>query len=252
METDETLDQIRDVFNGTVPNVFRRMHASGELERNWPPIRAVLVEPEPLPPEVVQALFIVLSLRCSSYYCFVLHSLTLSTQGATQISIGELARVFDMPAVTPEFDRWSRVLKLTWLSQFDGPQQHAAEYLLRRNCSDAEYQQVLRVHAANQVINSFTVDPELKLDGEPMLDSFPAELRALVPEFVRFYMETTSGSSPKRPVCTMCSVCRDVRAVDEQWYPLAVAGELIPKGVLFSHGLCSGCLVSEGVPSELH
>lgn len=254
------LTQVRAVFGGTVPKVFARMHAAGALARHWPGIHCVLTQPEPLSPAVVQALFSVFSLRCSNAYCFVLHSLSLLAGAleapedperitAGKLEIAELARVFDMPALEPENERWSQLLKLAWLAHFDGPQRQSADFLLARLCSKAEYEQIAAVHAANAAINSYTVAPSsLDLVDEPMLAIFPPELRALVPDFIRFHMDTDNGKSEPRPVSTMCSICRSLRDTDERWYPYEVAAKLLPQDVLFSHGLCRSCLDAQQVP----
>jgi hypothetical protein len=46
-------------------------------------------------------------------------------------------------------------------------------------------------------------------------------------------------------------VCREVRSTAGEWFPYAVASELLDDDALFSHGLCPGCLEDQGVPSEL-
>lgn len=250
MSEQQFLAEIQEIFS-SLPKVFSRMREDGALTLHWPGIRAVLVDPEPLSPAAVQALFIVFSLRCSSAYCFVLHSLTLSTQGANKIGIEELARVFDMPECEPEHQRWSRLLKLAWLAHYEGPQREAADLLLRRECSEAEYNQIHAVYTANKAINSYTVDPPLELAGEPMLDTFPEELQSMVPEFVQFHMRSLQCETREQPVAAMCSVCRQVRSIDEQWYPYEAARKLLSEDTLFSHGLCEACVSREGIPTSV-
>ena len=244
-----TLNEVRSIFN-SLPQVFERMHEAGELERHWPNIRRVLVEPAPLSPAVVQALFIVFSVRCSSSYCFALHMLSLSAFGATEVSLANLGQLFDMPTIEPDHERWSRLLKLSWLAHYEGPERGPADYLLRRECSEAEYERIGQVHRANAAINSFTVAPGLSLEDEPMVETFPAELQALVPTFIKFHMLTDGANPQMRPVGTMCSICRQIRDVEGQWFPRAAIDELLAKDMLFSHGLCERCLEEQGVPNS--
>jgi len=250
---EDILAEIQDIF-GSLPRVFERMAEAGELQQHWPSIYAVLVEPAPLSPVVVQALFRLYSLRCAASYCFVLHSLTLSSllgwPASKRVSLAELGRVFELPNSEPDHDRWSRILRLAWLAEGEGPHRAAADFLLRELCSADEHAQIHAVYRANRAINRFTLEPPLALDGEPMLDTFPPELRALVPDFVQFHMRE-HGSDVERPVSSMCSVCRKVRATDGQWWAYASIVELLADDVLFSHGLCPSCLEAEGVPPEL-
>ena len=241
--------EIHGVFD-SLPKVFESMREAGELQRHWPGIRSVLVEPEPLTPAVVQALFRVYSLRCSNHYCFVLHSLSLAkllgAPDSTRVTLAELGRVFELPANQPEAERWGRVLRLAWLSQRAGPQRDAAEHLLRQLCSPEEHERILAVHTANQTLNRFTIAHRLTLADEPMIETFPSELQALIPEFVQFYMREHDEGQP-RPVSSMCSMCRSVRSTDARWYPYDAARELLVEGALFSHGLCPACLEAEGL-----
>lgn len=251
MSDDDLLAEIRAQFSGTCPNVLRRMHEAGELAQHWPGIRAVLTESEPLPKAVVEALCVVMSLRCSQAYCFVMHSLTLFGQGATSIAIEDLARVFAMPAIVPDHERWSRVLKLAWLTRLDGPHRGAAAFILRQQCSEAELEQIERSCEVAELLNCFVADSRVALDGDPMLAQLPDELRRMIPEFVQFHIRLNHTDTEQRPVAAACSVCREIRSLDGGWYPLEVIQALLADDVLFSHGLCPRCMTEHGVPAKL-
>lgn len=252
MTDEQLIAEVREQFAGAVPNVLSRMREAGVLATHWPKIRSVLAEPEPIPDAVVQALLTVLTLRCSNIYCFVMHSLTLVELGATPIAIEELARVFDMPAIVADHERWSRALKLAWLTQLDGPQQAAADFALRRTCSATEHTKLMRVCEVGALLNDFVRDARVTLERDPVLEQLPAELRSLVPEFVQFHLRMNRTDARQRPVAAMCSVCRALRSTDDHWYPFDVARELLADDVLFSHGLCPRCLVGQETPPELH
>lgn len=248
MTEDEILAEIHGIF-GDCPLVFQRMREAGELERQWPQIRAVEIEPGPIPGAVVQAMLGLLALRCSSSYCFTMHSLTLAGEGASLLAIAELARAFDMPPIVDDHERWSRVLKLAWLARVDGEQREAADFLLRQFCSEEEYAQIQLIYEVDGTLTGFT--PGLDPREDPILPHLPAELRAVIPEFVHFHVQVGQRDAGDRPVSVMCSVCRQVRSTAGDWYPYGVARELLDDDALFSHGLCPGCLEDQGVPPEL-
>ncbi|NVB37883.1 hypothetical protein G6O69_08555 [Pseudenhygromyxa sp. WMMC2535] len=235
------IDEIRSLFGGGVPELYQRMAEQGVLEARWPEIRKILVEPAPLPPQVVQALLAILSLRCVNTYCFVYHSLSLVQMDASVIEIDELAQLFSMPAIVPNHERWSRLLKLTWLACREGPHQRAADLRLRKACDFAEYERIMQVCDAGLAINRFNSATPSQLDGDEGIERMPAQLRAMIPNFVHFHARHVSGSAQSRPVSTICSSCQALRSTEDEWYPYDVAAELLDPNTLFSHGLCPAC-----------
>jgi hypothetical protein len=237
-------DEIRFLYSGTIPNAFLRMDEAGVLDGYWPKFRAAIAGP--LPTAVVDAMFVVFSARCGDAYCFVFHSLSLLTLGASVIAIEELERLFDMPAIVAEHERWSRVLKLAWLAEFDESQQTAADFMLRRICSDDEYAQIMSLRAVAVEIADFIAVHGVTLEHDPsfaqVLAQVPEEFRGLVPTFVQFHSRMNPSDPEQRPVAVMCSMCREIRSTDGEWYPFEFARSLLGADVLFSHGLCDGCL----------
>jgi hypothetical protein len=240
--------EIRAMF-GSMPLVFARMQESGDLVHNWPGIRELYTHPEPLRHEVVHALMAALALRCRRGYCFVLHSLALVEADAKPLEIAKLARLLKVPDVVPDAERWTRVVRLAWLADAPGPQRRAAAYALELECTPEEHAQVLHTCAVGALLTSYVDRYDLDVAEEPGLDLMPAELRALVPDFVQFHANIGAGHGVgERPVCTVCSYCGAVRvAAGATWYPREIAASLLPDNALFSHGLCSVCAASFGL-----
>lgn len=244
---EQALQEIRARFGG-VPNVFARMHEVGDLAANWPRLRGLYDDSTPgsIPHVVVVALLAALALRCRQNYCFVLHSLAIVGAGVDKIEIEQLARLLAVPSSVPDRERWDRIVRLAWLAEGSGAHRHAAAHALKLECTADEHEEVLHVCTSGALLTSYVARFGLSVELEPTLAQLPAQLRELVPEFVSFHTaQRDDERDTQRPVSVTCSMCRKIRSTtDQRWYPHETAIALLPRDVLFSHGLCQPCVAT--------
>lgn len=234
------LAEIREMF-GSVPAVFERMREVGDLVDNWPGVRALYVEPGPLPREVVDVLLSALALRCHGDYCMVLHSLGLIDECA-RLSAAELAEHLAVPDHVPNHERWDRVVRQAWLATAPGPQRRATAHALELACTPEELAWILHVCAIGALLTSYVSRHAMGPCTRSCIETLPEQIRELVPSFVEFHSMLSGVPGVLRPVCTTCASCRQIRSTtDRAWYPREAIAELVPEDVLFSHGLCERC-----------
>ncbi len=193
---------------------------------------------------VVQAIWLVASIRCNSNYCFVFHSLIMNTLGVDPEDIQHIIRERKFPDSMGEFQQYNDLLSYAYFRKniyinddysYIADEDLPFEVPLKHD--------LLAILLVSDMLLMLTVafHSELNLDLETLFETFPTH--NIVPDYIKYFAEQKGEMEGEgSPVFVICSYCKNIKnQKTEEWQPVEKLISLLPKNAQFSHGVCCTC-----------
>jgi len=250
MNLSKEMNEIKNVFNNTVPLIFTVMAERQILPTYWPVIKDALIEDRGIQdPLVKNGLMAALSSRCGNSYCFVSHSYYLYGLGFSVKTIENLINELKYPAHVVEHDKWSSVLKWTFLfSHTHGEPADADDHsneVIRRLTRPPEYRALFKICSVSDILNRFSefYSNKVRIENEETFLDPSTKLKLPIPDLAKFYVKISkSPDEAERPVVTICMYCKNIRDAEGKWHALESMLSALDRKSAFSHSICNDCI----------
>ncbi|MFQ5684918.1 MAG: hypothetical protein ACE5HC_16820 [Candidatus Binatia bacterium] len=241
--------EIKSVFHGKVPLIFTAMAEKQILPIYWPMIKDAIVDDRGIQDHrVKEGLIVALSTKCDNSYCFVVHSYFLHALGFTVKDIEKLVDQLKFPTQVGENEKWSLVLKWSFLfgRPSVGPSGAVVDSnrLIRQLTTNDEYRHLFKICTAIDTLNRFSefYSNKIRIENEEMFLDSSATLKLPIPDLAKFYKKILqSQSNAEKPVVAICSWCKNIRDAEGKWHSLESVLSGLNRNSIFSHGACPNC-----------
>ncbi len=249
MSTSRELAEIKKVFHGTIPLIFKIMDEKQVLTTYWPVIRDALVEDNGIKNQQIrEGLMVTLSTQCQNSYCFVSHSYLLYDLGFTIESIKSMVTELKFPDQIDESEKWSLILK--WAFLFGCPQTGPSDTAMDLNetiqqlITPDEYRHLFKICTVIDILNRFSefYADKIQVENEEMLHDPSGKLKLPVPDLIKYYANLSQSEiNIEKPVVSICAYCKNIQDTNGQWLALESVLSSLKRNSTFSHGICPDC-----------
>lgn len=196
----------------------------------------------------VQAILLVASMRCSSNYCSVFHSLIMNTLGVDAEEIEYIVSHHRFPDSLAEFRQYEEFLRYAFFRKnlyITDDYSYVAQSHFRNEAPSTR--DFLTILLLSDLLLMLTVafDDEVNLDIETFFRVYPTQDH--VGDYVKYFTQQKAKSRAEgAPTFSICMHCKGVKNQKTLvWQPIETMIGLLPQNARFSHGLCPPCFRDE-------